>query len=271
MTTSFTLTSWQPHPDPADREAWLTLLGRFHLEIRSRCVVLSPSVQRLLAFLALHREGVARPVVAETLWPDLAVRRAGASLRSTLWRLSRCSGPCELVRLGDATLSLAPRVGVDLHLAERSAARLTAPHGDGDAGGDARAAGPVPRYALDCLGEDLLPDWPEDWLLIAREHFRQTRLHALEAVCRRLLRAGLRTAAMEAAMAAVEAEPLRESAHRHVVRVHMAEGNAAEALRHYEFFRLLLRRELGLAPSAEFRRLMAPCLGRPLDRGPAVP
>lgn len=255
MTSSFVLTSRQLHPETSEWEAHLALLGRFHMEVRSRRVVLSPSVQRLLALLALHPEGVTRPFTASTLWPDLPVRRAGASLRSTLWRLSRSSGPSRLIDAGDSCLALAPTVGVDLHRAERHAVSL----------GASQDSGPVPLSVLAELSEDLLPDWTEDWLLVAREHFRQTRLHALEAVSRRLRDGGRLAAAMETAMMAVEAEPLRESAHRHVVGVHLAEGNVAEALRHYEFFRRMIRDELGLGPSSGFRRIVAPYLSRPLD------
>ncbi|GAA2407488.1 hypothetical protein GCM10010420_39480 [Streptomyces glaucosporus] len=255
MTSSFVLTTRPPHADTAEWEARLALLGRFRMEIRSRRVVLSPSVQRLLALLALHPEGATRGSVASTLWPDLPVGRAGASLRSTLWRLSRSSGPSRLVDAGGNCLALAPAVGVDLHEAEGHAASLVA----------SRDPGPVPLPVLAELNEDLLPDWTEDWLLVAREHFRQTRLHALEAVSRHLRDGGQLAAAMESAMMAVEAEPLRESAHRHVVDVHLAEGNVAEALRHYEFFRRMIRSELGLGPSSGFRRLVAPYLGRPLD------
>jgi DNA-binding SARP family transcriptional activator len=66
-------------------------------------------------------------------------------------------------------------------------------------------------------------------------------------------------------MTAVEAEPLRESAHREVTAVHLAEGNTAEALRHFESYRERLRNELGLSPSTGFRRMLAPYLGRPMD------
>lgn len=46
----------------------------------------------------------------------------------------------------------------------------------------------------------------------------------------------------------------------------MAEGNFAEALRQYDSYRKLARTELGLPPSPQFRRLIAPLLGRPLDQ-----
>ena len=58
-------------------------------------------------------------------------------------------------------------------------------------------------------------------------------------------------------------EPLRESAHRTVVCVHLAEGNVAEALRAYENFRTLLAHELGVRPSDHMRRLVAQYAGSP--------
>jgi len=66
------------------------------------------------------------------------------------------------------------------------------------------------------------------------------------------------------------AEPLRESAHREIAAIHLAEGDTAQALRHFSAYRRRLHRELGLSPSPgfrrllaspEFRRLLAPCPG----------
>jgi DNA-binding SARP family transcriptional activator len=115
------------------------------------------------------------------------------------------------------------------------------------------------------LRQDVLPEWPEEWLTGTREWFRQIRLHALEALCDRYRDDGRLDAALDAGITAVAADPLRESAHRQLALVHIEEGNFAEALRQYEVFRRLLRTELGLAPSSRFRKLVAPLLGRPLD------
>ena len=43
---------------------------------------------------------------------------------------------------------------------------------------------------------------------------------------------------------------------RVIVRIHLAEGNAVDALRHYERFADLLRRELGIEPSEQLSRLI---------------
>ena len=61
------------------------------------------------------------------------------------------------------------------------------------------------------------------------------------------------------------AEPLRESAHRRVMQVHLAEENPSEALRQFDAVRVLLRDQLGIAPSAATRAVVAPLLGRPFE------
>jgi DNA-binding SARP family transcriptional activator len=57
---------------------------------------------------------------------------------------------------------------------------------------------------------------------------------------------------------AVAAEPLRESAHRELIRAYLAEGNPGEALRQYELYRRLLAEELHLTPSAAMEALIRP-------------
>jgi DNA-binding SARP family transcriptional activator len=125
-----------------------------------------------------------------------------------------------------------------------------------------------PREALTDLTPlhaDLLPEWDEEWLGVEQEAYRQKRLHALERSAAALCEHGRYTDALAAGLGAVRSEPLRESAHRRVIEVHLAEGNLSEALRHYDGYRRLLAQELGLAPSQRLRRMVAPLLGRPLD------
>jgi DNA-binding SARP family transcriptional activator len=81
-------------------------------------------------------------------------------------------------------------------------------------------------------------------------------MHALEAVAARLAAAGRHGEALQAAYAAVRAEPLRESAHRAVVRVHLGEGNLAEAVRAFDQYRVLVEEELGVGPTEQMTRLL---------------
>jgi DNA-binding SARP family transcriptional activator len=97
-------------------------------------------------------------------------------------------------------------------------------------------------------------------VLLERERFRQLRLHALERLCDRLTAQGRFAEATEAGLAAVAGEPLRESAHRALIRAYLAEGNPGEAVGQYERLRALLRDELGVSPSPLVDRMLADLL-----------
>jgi DNA-binding SARP family transcriptional activator len=232
-----------PIATPARDKASLSLLNAFELRCEGESVNLPLSAQRLLAFVAIHEGALLRVYVAGTLWIDASDERAGASLRSSLWRLNRPG--YQLVEATGTHLRLAPGVDVDFQRALALAHRLLN-----------RTADSLDLEGAEfCLGADLLPDWYEDWLLFERERFRQLSLHALEALAAQLMDAGETGRALEAALAAVRGEPLRESAHRVLIRVHLAEGNRCEALRQYEFCRRLLQDRLGVEPTPQLVEL----------------
>jgi DNA-binding SARP family transcriptional activator len=126
------------------------------------------------------------------------------------------------------------------------------------------------------LSLDLLPDWYDDWLVDDREGVRQLRLHALERLTEELSLSGRHAEGIQAGIAAVRLEPLRETAHTVLIRAHLAEGNRSEALRQFHRCRRLLAEELGVEPSAsiigllERSALREPLLaGQPSYRTPA--
>jgi DNA-binding SARP family transcriptional activator len=222
------------------------LLDRFGLARGAAPVVLTPASQRLLAFVALAGRAVRRDLAAGVLWPAVSEERAHASLRSSLARLGKRSSG--LVRAVGQDVSLAAGVCVDLHEAQKVARRLLA--GAGAARPAAAAA------AIGTLSMELLPGWYEDWVVLEAENWRQLRLHALEASAVVLAGARRFAEAVSAAQAAVRADPLRESPHAALIRVHLSEGNQSEALREFERYRERLGTALGLEPTAELRALL---------------
>lgn len=186
--------------------------------------------------------------IAGVLWPEVPTSRANANLRAGLWRLPE---PCRLVvdqsaqdlRLADITVDLRDATALAQRLLDR-----TQHFAEGDLGSAARME----------LSADLLPTWyDDDWVLVERERFYQLRLHALEALCDRLITDGRYGEAIDAGLAAVTAEPLRESAHRVLIKAHLAEGNHGEAHRQYQLCRHILRDELGVEPSNALRALVS--------------
>jgi DNA-binding SARP family transcriptional activator len=232
--------------DVAQR-ARVTLLDGFTVELGSRNIAsagdeLPHGVKRLIAHVSLARR-VARTAVAGSLWPEASEAHAHGNLRSALWRMQKAL-PGLVLTSGDS-LVLAESVDVDVEELSSWARRAL----DGQADPD---VGATPTWST---SGELLPGWYDDWVLLERERLRQLRMHALEAVSQRLLDAGRFADALQTAYAAVRVEPLRESAHRIVVRVHLAEGNVGEAVRAFEQFRQLLADELGVPPTPEMCRL----------------
>lgn len=226
--------------------ARLSLLREFQLLIGNRSIAVPHGVQRLLALLAVGGHPMTRSRVAGQLWPDVPEWRALGNLRSALWRLRRI--PATIVRTFDERISLDPEVEVDLEeLIELSVRMLADP--------DKVVLG---RLSQLVQATEVLPDWGDEWLIVERERFRELRLHALERACESLLDMDDAPSALDAALAAVEAEPFRESAQRLLVRVHLSEGNRADALRAYLAYRDLVHRELGIEPSDLMEALVAP-------------
>lgn len=209
---------------------------------------ISAGSQRLLAFLAVRDRMVTRNLVAGTLWPESSGERAGASLRSAVSRLDGAAR--DAVKVTSHDLSLGDELVVDMHKARALANRLLdrdGPHPDND----------ISSPAVLALSDDLLPGWYDDWAVMAADDWHQLRLHALEAVAARLMIADRLPEAAVAAVAAVRAEPLRESSRAALIRVHLAEGNQFDAVSEFERYRVLLRAELGVEPTSRLSALLA--------------
>ena len=234
----------------------LRLLGEFELRSAEGTISVAKAQQRVLAYLAVTRRPVSRSLLSQQLSEEPDEDRGPSALRSSLWRLPRPAG-VSLVHSRGSDVRLAPEVSVDLWESERSARYLHRPTALTD---------PVTPTDPADWSHDLLPEWADEWLVMERESYRQLRLHALERLSETLRELGEHTSALMAALCAVRADPLRESAHRQVIAVHLAEGNAAEALRQYHVYRRLLAHELGLPPSPTIRGLVGPLLGRPIER-----
>lgn len=228
----------------------LLVLGGFSFLANDGPVRLSRSTRHLLAFLAVkgQRGGVTRDQLAGTLWPDVDERRAHARLRTELWRL-RVVLP-HVVEVGSVGISLDQSVSVDFKESERIAVTIIQ---SGKSVCDN-------NYATDrlirMLASDLLPGWYEDWMIMEAERWRQQRLHALEALARQLNSQGQYAAALDAALAALTAEPLRESALMMVVIIHLTEGNKSEAIRACNDYRTRLWADLQLIPSDQLEDLV---------------
>jgi DNA-binding SARP family transcriptional activator len=226
----------------------LHLLGGFRLLIDGDLVPIGRTGQRMLALLACRGCPATRGQVAHALWPDAASDRAYANLRNGLYRLYRRGAGT--VHATPAYLRLGDGTSVDLEHSSRLARQVLS----GDAPDDRALLTDALAANLD---DDLLPDWDEEWLADHQYRYRQLRLTALETLSTRLTAAGRYGAAVQAALSAVQADRLRDSAHEALIRACLAQGNWHEAFTHYTSYRRILRDELGLEPPASIGRLLS--------------
>ncbi|MFG2502984.1 BTAD domain-containing putative transcriptional regulator [Streptomyces sp. NPDC048441] len=239
----------------------LHLLGEPFVSVGDRRLEVPRSGKRLLVYVALRHGRVERMSAAGSLWPVNDEARAGGNLRSALWRLRQMDVP--LLDTDTYGLCLRAEVVLDVDAVGRWATRVI------EGAASTAELRMVPR-GLEAL--DLLPGWYEDWALIERERVRQRLLHALEAQSRQLAIRGLHAQSVEAAMVAVSAEPLRESAQRVLIEAHLAEGNWVEGRRSLEAYTRLLDRELGVRPAPEVVALLhRPARRREYEPRPVTP
>jgi DNA-binding SARP family transcriptional activator len=117
---------------------------------------------------------------------------------------------------------------------------------------------PVPQDAA----LELLPGWPDEWLVEMREELRLLQLYAFETCAQRLLLGGRCGEAARLALNALSLDPLRESANRILIEIHLRDGNKLDALRQFRKYEQLLRRELNIEPSPSLAVLAETLLPR---------
>jgi DNA-binding SARP family transcriptional activator len=235
----------------------LRLLGGFQLTDGRRPISLTAGGRRLVAYLAIAGRSDRHPV-AVALWPSVSVEQASTNLRTTVWRLSRVV--TGLVSADSTIMGIDEGVAIDVAAFRRAATTVIAGRTD-DGWMELAALGPG----------DLLPGWYDEWVLVERERLRQLRLHALEALARRMTSLGRYAVAVDAAFEAISIEPMRESARRVLLEAYLAEGNVVEAVRHFDAYRRQLMAELGLVPSAALAGLLPERLPRPRTSAARTP
>jgi DNA-binding SARP family transcriptional activator len=196
-------------------------------------------------FVTLHGGRISRRSAAGVLWPHCNDERAAGNLRSALWRL-RGAG-IHVLYADKCMLYLDPEVSVDITQLSQWAIRVI---DDGAGGAD------FLRVHVNPEALELLPGWYDEWVIFERERLRHRLLHAMESLVRQLIAHGQFADAVDMAVTAVGAEPLRESAQRLLIEAHLAEGNFVEAQRAYTAYCEMLEIELGVAPSDELTEIV---------------
>jgi DNA-binding SARP family transcriptional activator len=229
-------------PDVSDpRDIRVRLLGPLRVERDGEETRIAARKDRALLGEIALRQRVARDEILALLWPESDEQRARDSLRHALWRIRGALGEDVILSEGDE-LRIGAFVDVDVRGFERACVSA-------DAAGSAAA---VALYRGD-LAKEL--EGPE-------AEAERTRLRGLFADAGRRAAAARLTAddpagAIAVARAVLRHDPYREDVHRVLYEAHARAGDRAALSAEHQRVTTLLRRELGIEPSAETRALYA--------------
>ena len=211
------------------------LLGALEVELNGT-VIDSPVSQRpwaVFAYVALAGRPVTRSELANRFWPDVLDQSARASLRSALWAIRRVLGEALSV---DGERAALCESWVDVKEFERLAPGS-------------------PAEALELCRGELLEGLEDDWAALARDRHRERVIGLLEELAAVAEDRGELAEAIELTRRQVDRDPFDELVHRRLIERLTAAGDQAGAIRAYTALSERLRRELGVAVSAQTREL----------------
>ena len=226
----------------------VSLFGRFELRDAAGPIALaSKKLAGLLAYLAsTHPAPHSRENLTTLLWGEYPDDRARQNLRQALSSLRQILGKDAIVSVGDR-VSLDPQsITCDVPRFEALAAQ----------GGRRALSDALDLYKGRFLADLKLSEegWSE-WLSREQQRLDDVALNVAMRVGEEELTRGDADRAINVAKRAIAIDPLREDAHRLLMRAASAAGRKAEALQQYDDLAALLKRELGVPPDAITNRL----------------
>jgi predicted ATPase/DNA-binding SARP family transcriptional activator/Tfp pilus assembly protein PilF len=210
----------------------------------------------LLAYLAFYRQQThPREVLMELLWPEceptLGRNSLSQALSSLRHQLEPPGVPTGAILLADRT-----NIGLNLDACTTDVAEFEAAFQTAARAPTAAERLPWLTQAVELYHGELLPGYYENWNLQERDRLKESYLQALSQLIADREQAGDLDSALDYARRAVSAEPLREESHVALIRLHVALGQPAAALRQYHELKRILEEELGETPSAATRSLL---------------
>ena len=218
--------------------------------------------QALLAFLLLNRHrSYRREVIINLLWGTQNEKRARRCLSTTLWRLRQVLEPEDIPT---GTYLLTPSTDeicfnpesdywLDVAVFEQQITQaLSYPIKT-----ISEASAQALQTALQLYKGDLLEGFYDDWILSERERLRIAYLKGLAYLMQYYHYHHDHERSLACGQQILDADPLRENIHRHMIRLYLETGQRDQAKRQYDTCCHLLEKELGILPMPETQALYA--------------
>lgn len=228
----------------------IRLFGNLRISCAGRPVtsVNTNRLHSLLAYLILHGDTPQpRDRLAFVLWPGSSESQARTNLRQLLHHLKRALPPeCQSLVTDHYSVRWRQDASCEIDVVDFRAAIAGANAARAE---DDRAREIRSLTAAAQLGEDdLLPGLYDDWLMPIREEYRQRLCETLRRLVTLFEEQGEYAAALPVAERLVALDPLGETHHQSLMRLHAANHDRASALRAYHQCMRILRREMGVEP-----------------------
>jgi len=243
-------------------ETRIQLCGRFVVRLEGRRVeeaLPGDKGQLLFAYLVLNRlRRIDRDELLIAVYGEAATLDHRPRLSVLLSKLRRVVGPELLTGRAQIELVLSADAFVDVEAALEGLHRAESHVANGEW---AEAWGPS-GVAYHVASRPILQGHDRPWLNDWRRRLDDVRLRGLECFAAARLGLGGPTLpqAAECARQLIELAPFRETGYLILMEALERRGNVAEALRVYDRLRIMLRDELGIAPSpavqSVYRRLL---------------
>jgi DNA-binding SARP family transcriptional activator len=201
-----------------------------------------------------------RERLADLFWPELDAERGRRALNSAVWRLRKLLGPAtenkdgrNLRTVGSETiLERTPWLDIDAWaLQQATVLALDAPDTIPALEKLKEVVAALYRYEGPFLDGD-----DGDWILEERERLHSQFVRATLVVVRQFGSYGLYDHAIRLARHALRFDPFREELVRLLITLLALDERRFEAIRYYESWSDMLRRELGLSPLAATRAVL---------------
>lgn len=209
----------------------------------------------LLSYLAFYsNQAHSREVLIDMLWPDATLEDPRNSLSKALSSLRQQLEPPNVRR---GSVLIADNFKVQLN---PGAVTTDVQEFEQYLQEAAKASSSTERtqrliQAVELYKGVLLPGFYEDWIIPQQARLEQAYFQAVRELLQLLEDAEDTGRALHYAGLAVGIDPLREEAHLQLIRLHVASGQMAEALRQYEQMEQLFKERLGSQPSTAARAI----------------
>jgi ABC-type oligopeptide transport system substrate-binding subunit/DNA-binding SARP family transcriptional activator len=223
----------------------VNLLGPMDLRYDGQQLCKPPTLKSrsLLAYLILHRDRPqARERLVDLFWGDRPERRARRSLTTALWHIRRCLPEEELILSELNTVQFDPGSELWLDVDEFQAQA-------------ARPEIASLQSAVALYRGDLMDGFYDDWIITERYRLEHLFCEALTRLMNVQESRGDHEALLATAARLLQQDPLREDAHRVMMRAYCLLGRRNAALEQYRHCRRIVQEELGVEPLAETSEL----------------